>query len=134
MILHVKKHPDPQTLASCFEVPIGTPVPVGYEVMSLADFDAWKAAELASGWRPAAETQPVPQTITPWQLRKALNQLGLRNAVEAAIAQADQDTKDGWEFATEFRRDDEMLNAMASALGISDSELDDIFRLASPSN
>jgi len=72
----------------------------------------------------------VPQVITPWQLRKALNQFGLRAAVEAAVAQADQNTKDGWEFATEFRRDDAMLNAMAGALGMTSEQLDDLFHLA----
>lgn len=73
------------------------------------------------------EIEPVPQSATPWQIRKALNALSLRASVEAAVAAQDQDTRDGWEFATEFRRDDPLLNAMAPALGI---DLDAVFRLA----
>ena len=70
---------------------------------------------------------PVPESATPWQIRKALNALGLRAVVEAAVAQQDQDTRDGWEFATEFRRDNALLNALAAALAI---DLDAVFRLA----
>jgi hypothetical protein len=67
---------------------------------------------------------------TPWQLRKALNQLSLRDAVENAVASADQTTKDGWEFATEFRRDDPLVISMGLALGKTEDELDDLFQLA----
>lgn len=54
---------------------------------------------------------------TPFQFRKALNASGLRSAVEAYIAGADQDIKDGYEFATEFRSDDPMVLAAAAAVG-----------------
>lgn len=70
---------------------------------------------------------PVPETVTPWQIRKALNQLGLRDTVESVVAQQARDVRDGWEFAVEFRRDDPLLNAMAPALGI---DLDQVFVLA----
>lgn len=76
------------------------------------------------------QANPVPTAVTPRQFRLALNQLSLREAVEAAVAASDQDTKDTWEFATEVRRDNPELNAMAEALGLSPSQLDDIFILA----
>ncbi len=72
----------------------------------------------------------VPEAVTPWQIRKALNALGLRAAVEAAVAAGPQDLKDGWEFATEVRRDDQLVVAMGAALGKSAKELDDLFALA----
>ncbi len=72
----------------------------------------------------------VPQSVTPWQIRKALNQTGLRSAVEAAVAAGDQDTQDAWAFATEFRRDHPLVTALGAALGKTEAELDAIFVLA----
>ncbi len=79
----------------------------------------------------AAMPVPVPQTVTPWQMRKALNAAGLRATVEAAVSAADQDTKDGWEYASEIRRDNALLNSMAAALNMTSEQLDDLFRTAS---
>lgn len=61
-------------------------------------------------------------SCTPWQIRKKLNKEGLRDAVEAYVAsdQATQDEKDAWEFATEFREDNQLLINAASMLGIVD--------------
>ena len=56
-------------------------------------------------------------SCTPWQFRKALNATGLRAAVDAHIASADLDTKDGYAVATEFRSDDPMFLAAAAAVG-----------------
>ena len=69
-------------------------------------------------------------TCTPWQFRKALNQTGLRDTVEAAILAADQTTKDGWEFATEIRSDDPLVISMASFLRKPDDQMDALFTLA----
>jgi hypothetical protein len=90
---------------------------------ALADADAQAAAELAAA-------NYVPQSVTPWQMRRALNQLGLRATVESAVAAGDQDARDGWEFALEIRRDNPLLAGMAAALGMTDAQLDDLFRLA----
>lgn len=73
---------------------------------------------------------PVPRSITPWQIRKALNQIGLRSAVEAAVAAStDQDLKDGWAVATEFNRLSPFVIDMGAALGKTDAELDALFVL-----
>jgi hypothetical protein len=72
-----------------------------------------------------------PVTVSPWQFRKALNHLGLRQQVEDAVsASTDQNLKDGWEFATEFRRNDALVVSMGYALGKTDSEMDQLFELA----
>ncbi len=63
-------------------------------------------------------------------MRRALNASGLRTQVEGALAAAPQDARDAWEFATDIRRDDATLNAMAAALGLSTTQVDDLFRLA----
>lgn len=82
-------------------------------------------------------TEPVdlappapPISVTPWQIRKALNAVGLRASVEAAVAAADQTTQDAWQYATEFRRDNPLVNGVALALGKTEAELDAVFNLA----
>lgn len=73
---------------------------------------------------------PVPAEVTPRQIRLALNRLGLRSQVEAAIAQADQDTRDAWEYSIGVERAHPMVNAMAQALARTEQEIDDLFRHA----
>ncbi|MCK5603164.1 hypothetical protein KAR91_14880 [Candidatus Pacearchaeota archaeon] len=68
--------------------------------------------------------------VTPWQIRKALNQTGKRGAVNSFINTADQDTKDGWEVATSFERLHPMIVALGPELGLSEVEIDQLFELA----
>lgn len=84
---------------------------------------AWEVVQAA----PAAA--PVPQTISPRQIRQALTRAGLRTQVEAAIAAADQDTKDWYEFATAFERLNSHVIAMGHALGQTDAQLDALWAL-----
>lgn len=74
---------------------------------------------------------PPPFEVSPWQMRRALNAAGLRSVVEAAVAAANQDTKDAWEVATTIRRDNPLLSGMAAQLGMTTTQIDDLFRLAS---
>lgn len=76
------------------------------------------------------EPGPFVLTCSPWQIRKALNATGLRAAVDSAVSGADQTTKDAWEFAQEFRRDNPLITAVANALGKTEAEIDDLFALA----
>lgn len=87
-----------------------------------------EAEEIRAASAPPLESLPL--RCSPWQMRKALNQLGLRAGVEAAVAGADQTTKDGWEFATEFVRDDDLVQTMGAALGKTEAEMDQLFALA----
>jgi hypothetical protein len=73
---------------------------------------------------------PVPAEVTPAQFRRALNQLGFRNLVENAVSQADQDTKDMWEYSLAIHRDNELLISMANQLNIDVAALDQVFILA----
>ena len=69
------------------------------------------------------EPEPLPiLSCTPWQIRKKLNEEGLRDAVESYIksSSATQDEKDAWEFATEFLEDNPLLINAAATLGIED--------------
>lgn len=75
---------------------------------------------------------PAPAlSVTPWQIRKALNAIGLRESVEAAVAaSADITVKDGWEFATEFREDDVFVISLGAAMGKTSAEMHGVFLLA----
>lgn len=70
-------------------------------------------------------------SCTPWQLRKVLNQVGLRAEVESAVAASgDLALKDGWEYATEFRSDDAFVLSMGQSLGLTSQQVDELFVLA----
>jgi hypothetical protein len=73
---------------------------------------------------------PAPIVVTPRQIRLALNQLGLRTAVENYVAAADQDTKDNWAFAAEFDQADSVPVVAVKALGRTDEEIAALFILA----
>lgn len=77
------------------------------------------------------EPNVVPQSVTPIQFRKALNQLNIRNEVDNYVSTLDQDSKDAWEYATSFDRGNPILAAAAVALNKTTKEVDDLFRLAS---
>jgi hypothetical protein len=71
-------------------------------------------------------------SVSAWQLRKALNQLGLRSAVEAAVdASTNQDIKDGWAYAGSFNSDDPLVNTMGTAIGQTPANMYSLFELAS---
>ena len=73
---------------------------------------------------------PVQQSVTPRQIRLALNASGLRSAVENAVKSGDQDLKDWWEYALEIERHHPLIEAMGAALGKSSDDLDNLWRLA----
>ena len=50
--------------------------------------------------------------------------------VEAYVETADQATKDSWQFATSFERDNSMIAAAAVALGKQPADVDALFALA----
>lgn len=101
-----------------------------HNVESSAEYLAW----LAEGNMPEpAEPLPPPvYTCSPWQMRKALNAMSLRQTVEDAVAaSADLTLKDGWEFATEFRSDDPFVLSMGAAVGKTVEETAQLIQMAS---
>lgn len=73
----------------------------------------------------------VPYIISPRQVRLLLLQQGELSNVEAMIAQQDEATRITWEYATEFRRNDPLLNQLAANLGYSEAAIDQFFIAAS---
>ncbi len=64
------------------------------------------------------------------QLQLALHGQGLLDDVETAIAAGDLPTKIYWAKAPTVHRDHPLTAAIATALGKSDAEVDDMFRTA----
>lgn len=57
-------------------------------------------------------------------------QAGILDDAEAAVAQADAITRLAWAEATEFRRASPAVAALATTMGLSSAQLDDLFRAA----
>lgn len=72
----------------------------------------------------------VPIKITRLQAKLQLLEIGLLDEVEEIVKQ-DRKVELYWSDATNFYRTDEILLGMATALGLSDAQLDDLFLQAS---
>jgi hypothetical protein len=83
-------------------------------------------AELATG----VDENGVPTVISPLQGRLALKRTGLLESVEAAIVQASGETQIWWEYATLWHRTHSLLNGLASSLGLTSEQVDELFILA----
>lgn len=87
---------------------------------------------------PPAEPEPyVPQIVSRFQGREAMHQTlhgdgTLFDAAEAVLAQSETPAmyRRAWEDLQEFRRDSEMLAAIATVLDLSDTQIDALFILA----
>lgn len=87
----------------------------------------WNAQGLAS-----AEFVSVPNQVTAYQAKAALYNAGHYGDVSALMSSPEVDTLAliAWENATTFRRESPFIAAIAPALGLSDSDIDDLFRAA----
>lgn len=83
-------------------------------------------AQLANG----VDQNGVPTAITPLQGRLALKRAGLLESVESAIVQANGETQIWWEYATLWHRTHQLLNALATSLGLSSGQVDELFVVA----
>jgi hypothetical protein len=94
---------------------------------SRADFPDAQPPELPE-WIP--EPRPV-YTCSPWQIRKALLNQGLRQTVEDAVAAStDYILKDGWEYASAFVSNDPFVISMGSSLGMDQDGIDNLIQYA----
>ncbi|CAA2141614.1 hypothetical protein [Hyphomicrobium sp. ghe19] len=75
----------------------------------------------------------VPTVVSPYQARIVLLQAGLMDEVEAMMASPDIEpaAKIAWEYATGFYRDSPFINTLGSSLGLTSSQIDDLFIAAS---
>jgi predicted component of type VI protein secretion system len=77
---------------------------------------------------------PVPQSVTMRQARLALLQQGLLAQVDTVIDQLPEPDKSAakieWEYSQTVERDRPLIQALAPGLGLSDEDLDNLFKLA----
>jgi len=118
-IIYVIRNPKPGTLAVTSDAPFDGALPENED-----DFIVWRDAQ------PSPSESPVPHSVSPLQMRRALNQLGLRATLETAVAASTQDVRDAWEFGLEVRRNNALVTGMAAQMGMTDAQVDDLFRLA----
>lgn len=98
----------------------------------LAAQSAGKVIEADADGFPVAVDPPPPgppQVVSRFQARAALHLAGLLDQVEALMAdpQTDPLARLAWTDAQEFRRTSPTLVAMASALSLTDAQLDQLF-------
>lgn len=79
---------------------------------------------------PKLDENNVPLSITPLQAKLQLLEIGLLDEVEELVKQ-DRRVEIYWTNAQKFNKDDEILKTMATALGLSDTQLDELFINAS---
>ncbi len=90
-----------------------------------------KHGEIAAYVEPEPKPMPVPAFVGPLQIRRALRRIGEMGAVKTFMeTSADDETVEAWEYASEFHRDDPLIASVQVALGKTDEEVDDLFRLA----
>ncbi|PWE32788.1 hypothetical protein DDZ14_08560 [Maritimibacter sp. 55A14] len=125
-------------------------------VVNVAEFDpdnipGWAAswpkvtdgAGIGWGWDGSAFTAPpapdpaealaaerAGMIVSKFQAKVALLQAGLLSQVETAIQSADAVTQLAWAEANEFHRDSPAIAALSAAIGLSETEVDDLFRAA----
>lgn len=91
----------------------------------------WGLTELPEPEAPYTPSPPsIPQVVSARQARLALFAAGLLGTVEAAVAASSDAVKIEWEYATELRRDNELLKTLWLALGRTEEELDLLFTQA----
>ena len=69
-------------------------------------------------------------TVSRFQALAALLNAGLLSQVNAALADAGPLAQLAWAEATEFRRNSPTIAGLASGLGLTDTQVDDLFRAA----
>ena len=102
-----------------------------HSVTTSSEYLAW----LAEGNTPDpyVPPPPIPQSVTRFQARVALVQAGHFDTIDTYIATLPKtDVKRlAWEDAAEWERASPTLNFLANMLGLTDTDVDDLFILAS---
>lgn len=69
------------------------------------------------------------QEVSMWAAKTVLEQAGYLETINAALAN-DVVAKNKWEYAAVVKRDDALITGMQQVLGLSDSEVDELFAKA----
>jgi len=98
------------------------------------DYLAWLASggvpEAMATTTPTEPADPIPLSVTRFQARAALYMAGLLDDAEAAIAEAHPLSRIAWEHANVYRRDSPTLISIGQQLGLSEADMDELFKTA----
>lgn len=82
---------------------------------------------------PPGSSGLTPECITPLQARRAIRKLGLTARIRAALTSLGDEASEEWDFALEIERDNPILQQVQKISGLSQAQMDDIFRIGSES-
>ncbi len=98
-------------------------IPSGYELVP--------EDTLPAGWTLEPQEISVPVSVTPRQLRLLLHRKGLLPRVDGAIASLVGEAKAvaqiEWDYAIHYDRDNPMLVQLATAIGLTSADIDQMF-------
>lgn len=81
---------------------------------------------------PAPDPAPLPPYLTSSRLRKSLHAIGKLSGVPVAIATLSEPRKTHvqieWDCETRFERDHPLIKSLRPALGMTNVQMDDVFR------
>lgn len=106
-----------------------------YEVAEPGGIDEYEPGKWRQVWTIRDKTADelradVPQSVTMRQARLIALDAGLLEAIEDAISGMDEASKIEWEYALEVRRDHPLIASLSSTLGLTETQVDDLFRAA----
>jgi hypothetical protein len=90
----------------------------------------WKQKWTVRAMTPEEMKALVPQVISMRQARLALLAADQLTAADAAVAAAGGAAQIEWEYAAEVRRDHPLIAGIGGALGLTEEEIDELFKAA----
>ena len=90
----------------------------------------WDGETVTRFWQLEDYVAPVPASVSPLQIRKALRQMEIKASIDAYLATQDDETQESWEYAVQIDRDNPLIAAAAAELEKTEADIDDLFRLA----
>lgn len=118
------------TWGQCPGVPNPIYLPNGNHIFSAevgVDYDGFTLVDWMFSDAECLQAERENMACTPFQGRIALSEANLLSVVELAVTSADEKTKVAWEYATEWRRLSPMIVNLASALSLTDAQVDALF-------
>lgn len=81
------------------------------------------------------ERKGLPASVkiaTPLQMRRALRAAGILSAVQALVDNADEETREAWQYAIEIRSDSALLLGLAAQMTppLTSQQIDELFDAA----